>query len=155
MNIRFTLNTEQVHVDAMPHERLSTVLRRCFHLPSIKGSHGHGENGASTILFNGEAVSAYIIPFFLAHETQIVTLDFFQKTKRGRWIVACFAQHHISFCGYCDAGKILTAESLLQRNSVPNEEEVRHAFSGMQCRYTDINALIRALQRMPACHEFS
>lgn len=81
MNIRFTLNTEQVHVDAMPHERLSTVLRRCFHLPSIKGSHGHGENGASTILFNGEAVSAYIIPFFLAHETQIVTLDFFKRLK--------------------------------------------------------------------------
>ena len=48
-------------------------------------------------------------------------------------------------CGYCQAGQIMNAASLLQSNPHPSDEEIDNAMSGNLCRcgtYTRIRAAI-------------
>ena len=48
-------------------------------------------------------------------------------------------------CGYCQAGQIMSAAALLNRNANPSEDEIKNAMSGNLCRcgtYTRINKAV-------------
>ena len=49
-------------------------------------------------------------------------------------------------CGFCTPGMVLSAKSLLDRNSKPNEEEIKEALGGNLCRCTGYAKIIKAVQ---------
>jgi aerobic-type carbon monoxide dehydrogenase small subunit (CoxS/CutS family) len=43
-------------------------------------------------------------------------------------------EHDVPQCGYCQAGQMMTAAALLQKNSNPSDEEIESAMNGNICR---------------------
>ncbi|CEM63030.1 (2Fe-2S)-binding protein [Treponema phagedenis] len=148
MRINFKLNGTEIQMDANPHERLSDVLRREFNILSVKESYPYGENGSSTIILDGKAVPACMVPIFLAANTEIITLEYFQTQNEYKEIINAFKQAGVSLCGYCNTGKILTIYTLLQQNAYPSEEEIKDALSGIVCRCTCMDDIISAVKRI-------
>ena len=56
-----------------------------------------------------------------------------------------FWEHHGLQCGYCTPGMIMAAADLLQRNSSPNEHQVREALAGNLCRSTGYHNIVKAV----------
>ncbi|MAM17883.1 MAG: (2Fe-2S)-binding protein, partial [Gramella sp.] len=53
-------------------------------------------------------------------------------------------------CGYCQAGQIMSAAALLQRNPNPSDTDIETAMNGNICRcgtYTRIKAAIKTAAR--------
>jgi carbon-monoxide dehydrogenase small subunit len=145
MTIRFILNGENEEVSAGANKRLVTILRENFLLTSAKSGCLCGNCGACSIIFNGAVSSACLIPAFAAQGSEIVTLEAFSQTDEYQDIAAGFAGAGVETCGYCDAGKILTAAMLLEKSCRPEREEFFNAFSQIRCRCTEPESLYAGL----------
>jgi carbon-monoxide dehydrogenase small subunit len=145
MNIRFSLNGVSALIDAEPGERLSTILRDRFHLKGTKCGCLQGRCGTCSVIWNGAVAASCLIPAFRLSGTKIVTIEGFVKTNNYQDIKTGFAQVPVILCGYCDSAKILTAESLLVKNSELDREEILSAFAGIRCTCTNPDALVEGV----------
>jgi carbon-monoxide dehydrogenase small subunit len=57
-----------------------------------------------------------------------------------------FWECHGLQCGYCTPGMIMTAVQLLERNSSPSRDEIRHALDGNLCRCTGYSHIVDAVE---------
>ena len=148
MRIRFQLNNTAIEIDAEADERLANVLRRDFGLLSIKQNCAQGVCGACTVLLNNNPVPSCMLPIFTVEGKNIITLEAFSMTGAYKEIISAFEKEGITLCGFCSAGTILTAHSLLQKYGNPSEDQIRNAYSGLICRCTDILSMSAALKRI-------
>jgi carbon-monoxide dehydrogenase small subunit len=137
VTIRFILNGEDVVVSAEANRRLVSILREHFSLVKTKSGCLSGACGACSVIFNGEVSPSCLIPAFRVQGSEIITLEGFSQTDEYQDIVAGFSVAGVENCGYCDAGKILAAEILLEKTTRPDREEFYSAFSGVRCRCTE------------------
>jgi carbon-monoxide dehydrogenase small subunit len=146
MTVSFILNGEDVIVRTETGMRLIDILRENFGLFGAKSGCLNGQCGACTIIFNGQVSSACLIPAFIARGSEIITIEGFSQTEEYQDIVESFRHVHLGNCGYCEAGKILCVEALLERiPRSPTREEIIAGFSGIKCRCTNIERLIEAV----------
>jgi carbon-monoxide dehydrogenase small subunit len=141
MTIRFILNGEDVEVSVEANKRLLTIVREHFSLVAAKSGCLRGNCGACSVIFNSAVVSACLIPAFRVQAGEIITLEGFSQTDEYQDIAAGFAGAGVETCGYCDAGKFLTAALLLEKNHRPEREEFYNAYSGIRCRCTEPESL--------------
>jgi len=59
--------------------------------------------------------------------------------------MTAFAYVHLGNCGYCEAGKVLCTEALLEHIPSPTKEEILTGFSGIKCRCTNVERLVKAV----------
>lgn len=145
--IKFTLNSEKVHIDRDPTMRLLDVLRNDFGLTGVKEGCGEGECGACSVLVNGEIVASCLMPLGNAAGKNIVTIEGFSQTERYRILHKAYEDEGAVQCGFCIPGMIIASESLLNKNPHPTDEEIRDGMSGNLCRCTGYNMIVRAVQR--------
>lgn len=143
--IRFTLNGNDVEVNADPTARLLDVLRDECGDTSVKEGCGEGECGACLVLRNGDPVNSCILPVALAESARITTMAGLRETDRGRTLIGAFAREGAVQCGFCIPGMVLAAEALLAANPRPAEPEIRTAISGNLCRCTGYDHIVRAI----------
>ena len=148
MRIRFYLNNEAVEIEADADERLSDVLRRDFGLLSMRKSCMQETYGSCTVLLNDLPVPSCIIPVFAAAGQNIITLESFSATQEYKDITAAFEKEGATLCGFCSAGAILTAHSIVQKHWNPTDEQIRNAYIGTVCRCTDIVSITAALKQV-------
>ncbi len=150
MIIPFTLNGEKIYLDARAGDRLIHILRHRFDLTESKESCCSGRCGACTVLMNGVPVSSCIIPSFQIRNSEIITLSHFQKTEEYQDIKKGFEDAGVTMCGFCNAGKILTAHAVISTYVKPGKNDIRERLSGIICRCTDIEDLIQGIQKAAA-----
>ena len=148
MKIRFHLNNEAVEIEADADERLSDVLRRDFGLLSVRKSCMQGTCGSCTVLLNDHPVPSCRLPIFAVAGKSIITLEAFSATPEYNDIIAAFDKEGITLCGFCSAGTILTAHSIVQKHWNPTDEQIRDAYIGIMCRCTDIVSITAALKQV-------
>jgi len=148
MKINFILNGEDVIYQGESGSRLIDILRGSFGLFGSKPGCISGQCGACTVICDGEVVPACLIPAFKIKGCEIITIEGFSQTNEYNEIITAFTDVHLGNCGYCEPGKILCAESLLDRFSDPTKEEILHAFSGIKCRCTNTERLILAVKKI-------
>jgi aerobic carbon-monoxide dehydrogenase small subunit len=56
-----------------------------------------------------------------------------------------FTECHGLQCGFCTPGMMMTSRWLLDRNPDPSPEEIREALSGLLCRCTGYENIVRAV----------
>jgi carbon-monoxide dehydrogenase small subunit len=142
MTIGFILNGEDVVIRSDADRRLVDILRDSFHLMGAKRGCLCGMCGACLVIFNGAVVPACLVPVFRIHGGELITIEGFSQTDEYRDIVGGFSQAGVENCGYCDAGKILTAAALLEQNVRPSAGDILDAFKGIKCRCTNPESLI-------------
>lgn len=143
--IEFVLNNKNVTYEGDLSRRLLDVLREDYQLVGPKEGCGEGECGACAILFNGNIVNSCLLPMSNVANNSVMTIEGFTTTRRYEVLEEAFKKHGAVQCGYCTPGMIIAAQSLLNKNPTPNEDEIRDALSGNLCRCTGYNMIIDAI----------
>ncbi|GHT92485.1 (2Fe-2S)-binding protein [Spirochaetia bacterium] len=146
MTINFILNGEDVVIDTGADLRLIDILRDTFGLTGTKNGCMTGKCGACSVIFNGNVIQSCLVPAFRIRGGEIITIEGFSLTDEYQDIIEGFNRTALENCGFCNTGKILAAEALLERNSRPNRGEILEGFDGVKCRCTDPESLVEAVQ---------
>lgn len=144
--IRFTVNGQDVSVEAADDETMLDVLRDHLGLLAAKdGCQPEGFCGCCTIIVNGQASVACSRPASAFAGKDIVTLE--GLPERERQILALsFAAAGASQCGFCSPGIVVKARALLDKNPHPSRAEIASALSGNLCRCTGYVKIIDAIE---------
>ena len=145
MRLDFILNGEDVEVHSEANVRLIEILRVKFELLGAKACCLNGQCGNCSVIFNGQVSPACLIPAFRLDGSEIITIEGFSQTDEYHDIKNGFHQANMKACGYCETGKILCIEALLERSPRPSKEEILSSLSGIKCRCTNINTLVEAV----------
>ena len=124
MNVPVILNGNKTILEAPADETLMSVLRR-IGCASVKCGCGQGMCGSCTVLLNDNPVATCKIPLGIIQNADIVTLEYFERTKEYSIIMKGFEFAGIKLCGLCNSGKIFSAYQLLKMNKIPSRDEIR------------------------------
>jgi carbon-monoxide dehydrogenase small subunit len=139
------VNGEIMELLVEPSAMLIDVLRGKLGLTGVKEACGRGECGACTVLLDGKAVASCITPALKALDKDVLTIEGLGQPGKLHPIQEAFIDHGAVQCGFCTPGMILSAKSLLDKNPLPTEEEVRVAISGNLCRCTGYVKIVEAI----------
>jgi len=153
MTMNFILNGEDVIVRSEATVRLIDILRENFGLFGAKSGCLTGQCGACSIIFNGNVSLACLIPAFLIRGSEVITIEGFSQTNEYHEILTGFRDAHLGNCGYCEAGKILCTEALLDKIPNPTKNEILMGFSGIKCRCTNVEKLIEAVNNIASVRQ--
>ena len=148
MAIHFTLNGAAQTRAVFKETLLLNLLRNDFELNSPKYGCGLGECGACTVLVDGVAARACVIPAAGVADRHITTLEGLGKLGNLHPIQQAFIDEQAAQCGYCLSGMIMMTAALLSRNPDPTEADIHRELSGNLCRCGThveiVNAVLRA-----------
>jgi len=122
-------------------KRLLDVLRDDCRLTGTKEGCGEGECGACTVLINGQAVNACLVPFAQVRGARVTTIE---GLKGKAPLQDAFVTEGGAQCGICTPGFIVAASTL---GSKATADEARAALAGNLCRCTGYSAIYRAVSR--------
>lgn len=140
-----TINGKEHTLDVDPKTPLLWVLRDNLKLVGTKYGCGVAQCGACTVHLNGSAVRSCQLPISSAADNEITTIEGLSENG-DHPVQKAWLEHDVPQCGYCQAGQIMSAVSLLKENPGPSDEEIEDAMSGNICRcgtYTRIKAAIK------------
>jgi aerobic-type carbon monoxide dehydrogenase small subunit (CoxS/CutS family) len=144
--ITFTLNGKRRTESVDPVSRALDLLREELGLTGTKDGCGVGECGACTIVVNGLAVNACMIPAAQLDGADVLTVEGLKDTPIGRALQSAFVSCGAVQCGFCTPGMLLSAYALLLDNPLPKEADIRRALAGNLCRCTGYQPIIEAVQ---------
>ena len=139
------INGTQHQVDVDPSTPILWVLRDHLELTGTKYGCGIAQCGACTIHLNGNATRACQVPVSAVKDNEITTIEGLSENANHPLQEAWIA-HDVPQCGYCQAGQIMSAASLLKKNPSPTDDEIASAMNGNICRcgtYTRIKQAIK------------
>ena len=145
--VTLTLNGTSRSLAIDKQATLLNVLRNDFELNSPKYGCGLGECGACTVLVDGVAARACVIPAFGMAGRSITTLEGLGTIGNLHPIQQAFIDAQAAQCGYCLSGMIMMTAALLSRNSDPRELEIHRELSGNLCRCGAHIEIVQAVQR--------
>ncbi len=102
--------------------------------------------GACTVLLDGEPVKSCTVLAVQADGREIRTVEGLADSGNLHPIQDGFWEKHGLQCGFCTPGMMMTAVALLERNSDPDEQEIRQAISGNLCRCTGYVNIVKSVQ---------
>ncbi|HDS1754948.1 (2Fe-2S)-binding protein [Pseudomonas sp. M5] len=141
------VNGQDVEVSAMADTPLLLVLRNDLHLNGPKYGCGLGECGACTVIIDGVAARACVIPLSGAANRDITTLEGLGSKAAPHPVQQAFIDEQAAQCGYCMNGMIMTAKALLDRIPDASDEQIRNELSGNLCRCGTHVEILRAVRR--------
>ena len=127
------LNGEKLQVTAEPSTPLLWVLRDLLALHGTKYGCGKGLCGACTIHIDGKATRSCLLAISSVGLEKITTIEGIAK-RRLHPVQQAWMEEDVPQCGYCQAGQIMSAISLLSSNPTPSDDEIESAMSGNICR---------------------
>jgi isoquinoline 1-oxidoreductase subunit alpha len=132
----FTLNvngkTQTVDVDGnMP---LLWVLRDKLDLKGTKFGCGVAMCGACTVHLDGEVARACVTPVSSVGAKRVTTIEAIGETKTGQAVQKAWLDVDVMQCGYCQAGQVMAATALINKNPKPTDKDIDMAMQGNACR---------------------
>jgi isoquinoline 1-oxidoreductase subunit alpha len=133
MPISFSVNGTPRSVDVPRDMPVLWVLRDILDLKGTKFGCGAAQCGACTIHLNGEATRSCILPVSAVEGARITTIEGLSPDGTHA-LQKAWVELDVPQCGYCQAGQLMSAASLLARNTKPTDEEIDAVMSGNICR---------------------
>ena len=143
--IRLKLNGSWREVETRTDRLLLDLLREDLGFTGTKKGCERGECGACTVIMDGKAVLACLIPALKADGAEILTVEGMASGDRLHPLQEAFWEKGAVQCGYCTPGMLLSAKALLDENPEPSVEDVKEAISGNLCRCTGYTKIVRAI----------
>jgi nicotinate dehydrogenase subunit A len=145
--LSLTVNGRSHSLPVSADAPLLTVLRNDLGLNGPKFGCGLGECGACTVLVDGTAARACVIPVGGVAGRSITTLEGLGTRDQPHPVQQAFIDEQAAQCGYCLNGMIMMATALLAREPNPSEARIRSELSGNLCRCGTHVEIVRAVQR--------
>lgn len=148
ISISFKLNGGLATVTTPPAISLQHVLREGLRLTGTKNGCGEGECGACTVLIDGFAVNACLVPVCQVEGRSVLTIEAFDGGDDGvtHPLLTAMETAGAVQCGFCTPGMIMSAAGLLCRNPGPTMDAIREALAGNLCRCTGYSKIFKAVQ---------
>lgn len=143
--IKIQVNGTTRSFDGDPEMPLLWYLRDEAGLTGTKFGCGAGLCGACTVHLDGVAVRSCQTLMADVGGGKITTIEELGAGK-DHPLQKAWAEHNVPQCGYCQAGQIMQAASLLADTPHPTDQEIEDAMRGNICRcgtYQRIKAAIR------------
>jgi CO/xanthine dehydrogenase Mo-binding subunit/aerobic-type carbon monoxide dehydrogenase small subunit (CoxS/CutS family) len=141
--LRFTLNGQPVEVQANPARRLTSLLRDDLRVTGVKVGCDAGDCGACTVLIDGEAVCACMVPAGQVAGRAVRTVEGLAPEFAA--LQASFLRHGAAQCGICTPGMLMATAALLTHTPRPTEAEAEAALAGVLCRCTGYRKILAAV----------
>jgi isoquinoline 1-oxidoreductase alpha subunit len=141
----FTINGESRQFDGDGDMPLLWYLRDELGLTGTKFGCGAGVCGACTAHIDGEAVRSCVTPVSAAEGKKVTTIEGLHP-QGDHAVQKAWRELSVPQCGFCQAGQIMQAASLLTKNPSPSDEEITAEMSGNICRcgcYERIHSAVR------------
>jgi isoquinoline 1-oxidoreductase alpha subunit len=149
-NFNLNINGKVKQVDVDPDTPMLWVLRDHIKLVGTKFGCGIAQCGACTIHLDGEAVRSCSVPVSTVGEKAITTIEDLSE-KGDHPLQLAWVENDVPQCGYCQAGQIMNAAALLEKNPDPSDDDIAKAMNGNICRcgtYTRIKKAIKTAAEM-------
>ncbi|WP_289644832.1 (2Fe-2S)-binding protein [Maribacter aestuarii] len=144
-NFTLNINGTKQEVDVDPSTPMLWVLRDHLKLLGTKYGCGIAQCGACTIHLGDNAVRSCQLPVSAATEQKITTIEGLSENG-DHPVQKAWLEVDVPQCGYCQAGQIMTASALLEKNPNPSDTEIETAMNGNICRcgtYTRIKKAVK------------
>ena len=131
------------------------ILRDDLKLVGTKYGCVISQCGACTIHLDGEAVRSCVYPISAVGKQKVTTIEGLSENNEYNFVQRAWINEDVSQCGYCQAGQIMTATALLEKNPEPSDEEIDKKMSGNICRcgtYTRIKKAIKTASKEKEYH---
>ena len=149
--MRINVNDNWLVVESSADTPLLWVLRDELNLKGTRYGCGVGQCGACTVLFNGGMVRSCSLPIGACAEQTITTIEGVAKDEHP--VVQAWVEHQVPQCGYCQSGQVMSAVSMLSKNSRPTIAQIEaHMTNYCRCGTYDRirTAILSAAEKLPA-----
>ena len=143
---RLQINDQTKDVEGPDDMPLLWALRDELGMTGTKFGCGMAMCGACTVHMDGTAIRSCVTPISAVAGRAISTIEGMEVDPVGQVVQQAWIENNVAQCGYCQAGQIMTAVSLLKSTAKPSEEQIDQAMSGNICRcgtYPRIRAAIQ------------
>jgi nicotinate dehydrogenase subunit A len=145
--VTLTVNGKAQSFGVDQHATLLNLLRNDCELNSPKYGCGLGECGACTVLVDGMAARACVLPAWGVDGRSVTTLEGLGTAASLHPVQQAFIDAQAAQCGYCLSGMIMMTVALLTRNPDPTEADIHRELSGNLCRCGTHVEIVQAVQR--------
>lgn len=145
--IKLKINHAALAFSGPPFTRLIDVLRENFRLTGTKEGCGEGECGACTVLVDGEAVNACLIPIAQMEGKSIETIESLGTPEKLSRLQESFHHGGGVQCGICTPGMLMSAEGHLRAGGSAEPGEIRKCLSGNLCRCTGYQHIVDSVAK--------
>ncbi len=139
--IQFTLNGVPRSVAVEPADKIIDVLREHLDLTGTKRGCDDGTCGACTIVLDGEAKRACLLPAAKLAGATVLTIEGLNRGAEIHPIQKALIEAGAVQCGYCIPGIVLELYALLSKNPRASDDELKTALSRHFCRCTGYEAI--------------
>src|SRR5688572_18285710 len=145
MKVSLKVNGKPTTVDAPSDMPLLWVLRDVLDLKGAKYGCGVGQCGACTVHLKGAAIKSCSVPASTVQNMEITTIEGLSPDG-SHPVQKAWQEVDVPQCGYCQAGQIMAAVALLEKNSSPSPAEVDTAMNSNLCRCATYPRIRKAIQ---------
>ena len=133
MAYSLVVNGQSHTVDTPAEMPLLWVLRDTLKMKGTKFGCGIGQCGACTVLLNGAPVRACQTAVSTVGARTVSTIEGL-SADGSHPLQRAWQELDVPQCGYCQAGQLMTASSLLTRTPNPTDAQIDTAMNGNVCR---------------------
>lgn len=147
MRYTISVNGESRTVDVDSDTPLLWVLRDSLNLTGTKFGCGMALCGACTVHVDGVPRRSCVTPIGSVGTAAVRTIESVGQTETGAKVQAAWLDVDVMQCGYCQAGQIMSATALLERNPQPTDQDIDAAMNGNICRCATYNRIRAAIKQ--------
>lgn len=142
----FDLNGARLPLPADPSRRLLDHLRTDLRQFGTKEGCRQGDCGSCTVLIDGEARYACLVPVGQIAGRRVVTVEgMAERTQCGGRLQHAFLAHQAVQCGFCTPGMLLASAAAIDAGRVTDRASAREAIDGVLCRCTGYQKIVDAV----------
>jgi isoquinoline 1-oxidoreductase subunit alpha len=141
------VNGQTHNLDVDPDTPLLWVIRDTLGLSGTRYGCGIAQCGACTVLIDGTAVRACVLPVSTATGREITTIEGLSANGELHPVQKVWLAQDVPQCGYCQSGVIVAVAALLRTKPKPTDADIDAAITNI-CRcgtYQRVRAAIHSV----------
>jgi xanthine dehydrogenase YagT iron-sulfur-binding subunit len=132
--MRIRINGKEQTLQIEPRTTLADALRIHLGMTGTKIVCDRGACSGCTVWLDKMPINSCMTLAVDAIGHEVTTIEGLSPEGALHPVQMAFVKHDAMQCGFCTPGMVMSCAALLEKNSHPSEQDVRHAITGNLCR---------------------